>query len=690
MTTQEIEESWTVKFVPFASTVPASFLVLYCKEKLDKIQLSQAPLDLTASYTVQSCRLQLQETSLGGGKSPKDRIGLSGHLQGYNTLEAFSKQDKNQLLQETFCQEFLRHTDTVYSTFLLLAFADLKNHKVLYWFAMPAMMPRPKCSIQAVREQRLDEVEWWSSDLQQELQQLAMEECPPYFMIDLSNNTSRVVNLVRDEYDKIVDKTCVIFGFFDSSPSDTAATTTTTTMGWPMRNLIAYLSLHLDKAETTVVILSYRPKRLQGEEMDDTGKNSRVLHVQVPSQQDYQWEENKDNEPHEQYKAVGWELNARSKPGPRWINLKSLMDTSHLAVQAADLNLKLMKWRMLPNLELEKLQNYKVLLIGAGTLGCSVARVLLGWGVRNLTFIDNGDVSYSNPVRQSLFTLEDCQDADKSKSGGRPKAVAAADALRTIVADANSQGVVLSIPMPGHAETRETLHESVQKLDKMMQDCDAVFLLTDTRESRWLPTVMAAVYDKPMLNAALGLDSWLVMRHGATCSDNRLGCYFCNDIVAPENSMKNRTLDQQCTVTRPGLAPLASSMAVELLVAMLHHPLQHGAPAPKAASSAFSPTVSSSQDDVSALGVMPHQIRGSLVSYTMMTPTVPAFGCCTGCSPCVLDAYRRDSTELVYQVCQSADGSYLEEISGLTAFRADAASKMVDWDDEDIDIEEDW
>jgi ubiquitin-like modifier-activating enzyme ATG7 len=48
-----------------------------------------------------------------------------------------------------------------------------------------------------------------------------------------------------------------------------------------------------------------------------------------------------------------------------------------LADQAVDLNLKLIKWRISPGLDLEKIKNTRCLLLGAGTLGSYVARNLM-------------------------------------------------------------------------------------------------------------------------------------------------------------------------------------------------------------------------------------------------------------------------------------------------------------------------
>lgn len=121
-----------------------------------------------------------------------------------------------------------------------------------------------------------------------------------------------------------------------------------------------------------------------------------------------------------------------------------------------------------------------------------------------------------------------------------------------------------------------------------------------------------------MINAALGFDTYLVMRQSIRSDDTRLafennlvpgdqlGCYFCTDVVAPGNSTKDRTLDQQCTVTRAGVAQIAAALAVELAVSVLQHPDTLAAPAAMGSTSKASEGV---------LGIVPHTIRGSLRNF---------------------------------------------------------------------------
>ena len=75
-------------------------------------------------------------------------------------------------------------------------------------------------------------------------------------------------------------------------------------------------------------------------------------------------------------------------------------------------------------------------------------------------------------------------------------------------------------------------------------------MLTDSRESRWLPTVLANKHNVMCICVGLGFDSYVIIRHGISTKvfdkdihGERMGCYFCNDIVTPGDSMKDRTLD---------------------------------------------------------------------------------------------------------------------------------------------------
>ena len=323
-------------------------------------------------------------------------------------------------------------------------------------------------------------------------------------------------------------------------------------------------------------------------------------------------------------------------------HLAESMNPEMLATQAVELNLQLMKWQLFRNLNLPAIQKTKCLLVGSGTLGCNVARVLMGWGVQELTFIDNGFVSYSNPVRQSLYKFNDCVEK-------RYKSERAAEVVKEVFPGMKSEGIVMSIPMPGHPigeKEVEQTKKDIMLLDQLVQNHDVIFLLGDSRECRWLPSMLSSVYNKLCITVGLGFDSFVVMRHG-DCSlekEKRPSCYFCADIVAPTDSLSRRTLDQQCTVTRPGISYIASALAVEILVSLIHHPKYNLAP--------------TTGDDY-----IPHQLRGYLNTWKIEEGVGCAYSKCIACSENIRQAYKERGVEMVLEAIN--DPKSLEKIVGI-------------------------
>lgn len=88
-------------------------------------------------------------------------------------------------------------------------------------------------------------------------------------------------------------------------------------------------------------------------------------------------------------------------------------------------------------------------------------------------------------------------------------------------------------------------------------------------------------------------------------------------------------MDQQCTVTRPGVSNIAASYAVELLVSILQHPLKDLAPAYYAASNSVK---SSDKTPEGIMGILPHSIRGMLSSFENILPASQKFTQCIACS----------------------------------------------------------
>nr|XP_040146853.1 ubiquitin-like modifier-activating enzyme ATG7 isoform X2 [Ictidomys tridecemlineatus] len=616
-----------LQFAPFSSALDVGFWHELTQKKLNEYRLDEAPKDIKGYYyngdsAGLPARLTLEFSAFDmNAPTPAHCCPAVGTLYNTNTLESFKTADKKLLLEqaaneiwESIKSGAALENPVFLNKFLLLTFADLKKYHFYYWFCYPALcLPESIPLIQAPvgLDQR------FSSKQIQALERAYDDLCQtegvtalPYFLIKYDDNMVRV-SLLKHYSDFFQGQRIKItVGVYD--PCNLAQYP-----GWPLRNFLVLAAHRWSSSFQSVEVLCFRDRTMQGAR--DIA-HSIIFEVKLPEMAFSP----------DCPKAVGWEKNQKGGMGPRMVNLSECMDPKRLAESSVDLNLKLMCWRLVPTLDLEKVVSVKCLLLGAGTLGCNVARTLMGWGVRHVTFVDNAKISYSNPVRQPLYEFEDCL------GGGKPKALAAADRLQKIFPGVNARGFNMSIPMPGHpvnfsSITLEQARKDVEQLEQLIESHDVIFLLMDTRESRWLPAVIAA---------------------------------------SKRKSTRDRTLDQQCTVSRPGLAMIAGALAVELMVSVLQHP--EGGYA-----------IASSSDDrmnepPTSLGLVPHQIRGFLSRFDNVLPVSLAFDKCTACSSKVLDQYEREGFNFLAKVFNSSH-SFLEDLTGLTLLHQETQAAEI-WD----------
>lgn len=634
-----------INFEQTHSFVDSSFFIKLSKLKLDVMKLDDSSTDIYGVYNYSSLpnnaspSLSLSESSFSSLKDINENLPqgssfvVPGRLMNVNTINDFKSIKKRDLLMNSGNMIFnsiknkgiLSHPELL-SSFFLLSFAELKKYRFYYWLCCPHL--HSKFTSRIVSDAS-DEIRSYKDTLQ---------HCDDAQIKIIDHEKAVSLTELFNYKDNIV------IAFNDTS---TKAGTSSYVLG----NLISALSYY-----------GY--------------SNVRVFVNHANSKFDFIADFNIDTSYNIGTHITGWERTSKGRLGPKLANLGTLINPKQLADESVDLNLKLMKWRVSQKLDLDIVKNCKCLLLGAGTLGSYVARGLLAWGIRKITFVDNGKVSFSNPVRQPLYDFSDCTE------GGKEKAEAAAANLKKIFPGVDARGYNLKVPMAGHPVSDEKSEKhDFDLLCKLFDEHDAIFILMDSRETRWLPTVLGNVKNKIVMDSAIGFDSFLVMRHGSISPDiplesqqeNRLGCYFCNDVYAPSDSLSDRTLDQMCTVTRPGIAMMASSLTVELFISILESPDKQYS----------SHNVSSNG---SILGSLPHQIRGFVQKFNILKLKAKNFKYCSACSIPVIEAFEKNGWNFVKEALNNP--TYLEDLVGLTKLHNEAekaALQMESFEDSDED-----
>ncbi|KAJ9080456.1 Autophagy protein 7 [Entomophthora muscae] len=448
-----------LQFIRFQSAVDIVFWPLVAKLKLEEVRLNtDQHIDITGSYTYLTRKIHTDSSSTApdaeasvtaipnnhpplfslneksfprktwsvpgdavdpaeGTVSPK-LVVIPGTLILYNKEEEMISADRKaifakyteQLLEQMRSDEVLRNPG-LFSHFILLCFPDVKKYKFRYWFGAPALYaqdqphqlarsPGQTLAYQTVADAfSSEEINTLGTKVQQLIKDTSecghiANQCGGFFLVrrlqpGVTANECVEVALLS-EWDDFFKGSDVYIGFLDPSPSAEI-------LGWPIRNLLYYASRF--KGLETVKIIAIH----QHVGVLDLFANSKVMEISLGKSESVPV-------------TVGWEPGVgTTKLSSRVIDVSGTLDPLQRASAAVNLNLQLMRWRAEPAIDLPTIANARCLILGAGTLGSYVSRSLLAWGVSDISFVDNGRVSFSNPVRQPLYEFADCLEGGKFK-----------------------------------------------------------------------------------------------------------------------------------------------------------------------------------------------------------------------------------------------------------------------------------
>ena len=343
-----------LKFIPVKSVIDPGFWESLTKKKLDEWKLDDSEKPLEWSYSPGKSFIRFDYDALEKPSSVS-----CGTLRNFNTIEDFKKLDKKEYLKEALgeIRNHIQNSDSIkwQRLFLpkIITFSDLKKYHYTFWVCFPTMKLSKPISIKSSRSLNATE-----------LHQLERsEQHKENFFLLVKNHRRPFQEATKITKEEGEDED-VVFCFEDHVNQDE---TPENAVGIMARNLIFFIWSRLGLNQFKICSVRSTLKQENGSFSRDFS-SSRLYELCISNDT-------------EETNGAGWEP-FKDKLAPKKIDLSASMDSRQLAANAVDLNLKLMKWRLQPSIDLEIIKEKRILLLGSGTLGCNVARALIGWGVR--------------------------------------------------------------------------------------------------------------------------------------------------------------------------------------------------------------------------------------------------------------------------------------------------------------------